>query len=1055
MTMSTENPLSGHTDGTNDGLTDGSHILSPSLTNLYEGVHGNGILLPHDTAYDDNDRNDPPDLPGAITAGSNAYSFVVKACDVILDGVLYAIGGGSDITVTLTSTTAQKIGSFTALTTGQECLFVVLATADGLKVTQSDRITTAVGAYPSISGDAASYLKSGSGSGDNRQTVVLGTVRATFNASAVSANDLNITISERNDKRVFVRPTPLYLSPVRDGTISATTGINGHTALSTVHTGQTGTFGDNGVIWQSFNSAGESMLYYSRKDSSNRHTHLLGPTNIDVSSPSTNQTFTFDGDSVFVLTPSTGITLNPSGTFPPGHTVFVSVPSGSTVTFDNTGLNQAIAAGDALMFAYDGTNWKRVLFSSTVATTSSGASGVVQLSDGAGGFTSDSTLSYDTAANELTVDGKLTVTGLIDPTGLELTPQATNPAAADAGVVDANTLWLDSDASNRLKQGASGVMRAGDAISELNNDAGFVDAAGAAAASPATNLTYTASTRVVASSTGTDATLTEVVAGGDSGLMTGAQATKLDGIAASATAYADADAISAVEGEATLNLAGDVTMASGKTLTVPDAIYVNRIQVGYGSGPGKLQAYNAGDNMEIHAAGDTGGNVKLITLDAGTDGAEANRITSITGHAAVSLTLDVTGDILAGGTVDGRDVAADGTKLDGIEASADVTDATNVKAALDGMTLTDIGTPASTDKVLIQDASDSDNIKYADFSEFGGGSSYTDAQAIAAVEGEATLDLTGQVTMAQDLKVSGVQYQQFMDLTGDLATGYHTIALIEGRSGGTGSGTGGSDQRGVGTFLIRNTDSSRHQTIMLTASHLFGAGNANGISVEHASYFSTIGISGFRIKENSTYDGAVLQINIADATNDIEVYLKNNFQESGWQLIQAVADATDPSTASLGVGYNAAYSDFTASATTSITDIAGLGQQIFGPLVLKSDLNVEDDLTVDTDTLVVDSTNNRVGVGTTSPAQALHVSGTIRQTAVTGNVLVANANGDLVAASNLSDQTYLQPGQAETDTFNPQVSAPNWSPPPVTIQEAIDRLAAYVVTIPGAPPTIP
>jgi hypothetical protein len=46
----------------------------------------------------------------------------------------------------------------------------------------------------------------------------------------------------------------------------------------------------------------------------------------------------------------------------------------------------------------------------------------------------------------------------------------------------------------------------------------------------ATDLSYTASTRVLASSTGTDATLPEVVAGGDSGLMTGTDKTKLDGI---------------------------------------------------------------------------------------------------------------------------------------------------------------------------------------------------------------------------------------------------------------------------------------------------------------------------------------------------------------------------------------------------------------------------------------------------------------------------------------------------------------------------------------------
>lgn len=68
---------------------------------------------------------------------------------------------------------------------------------------------------------------------------------------------------------------------------------------------------------------------------------------------------------------------------------------------------------------------------------------------------------------------------------------------------------------------------------------------------------------------------------------------------------------------------------------------------------------------------------------------------------------------------------AEETKLAGIEASADVTDETNVTSALSGATLTDVGTPASTDKILLQDASDSDNLKYADFSEFSEGSSWS------------------------------------------------------------------------------------------------------------------------------------------------------------------------------------------------------------------------------------------------------------------------------------------------------------------------------------------
>ncbi len=52
-----------------------------------------------------------------------------------------------------------------------------------------------------------------------------------------------------------------------------------------------------------------------------------------------------------------------------------------------------------------------------------------------------------------TVTGKLTVGGLIDPTGLELTPVASNP-----GGVAANTIWLSSTAPERLQLGADAVF---------------------------------------------------------------------------------------------------------------------------------------------------------------------------------------------------------------------------------------------------------------------------------------------------------------------------------------------------------------------------------------------------------------------------------------------------------------------------------------------------------------------------------------------------------------------------------------------------------------------
>lgn len=83
-------------------------------------------------------------------------------------------------------------------------------------------------------------------------------------------------------------------------------------------------------------------------------------------------------------------------------------------------------------------------------TPAHSVAGRVQLSDGHGTFTSDSKLTWASATSELTVNGKLTVTGLIDPTGLELTPQSSNPS-------NAYTLWANSSDSNKLYYGASEV----------------------------------------------------------------------------------------------------------------------------------------------------------------------------------------------------------------------------------------------------------------------------------------------------------------------------------------------------------------------------------------------------------------------------------------------------------------------------------------------------------------------------------------------------------------------------------------------------------------------
>ncbi len=468
-----DNPISGHTAGTNDGLRDGDHILSPSLTNIYEGLHGNGVLNAHDTAFGSGDRNTPASLPGAVT-GSN-HQVTIKACSVILDGVPYAIdnGSGGDVTINLTSGGDKLTGtSTTALTSGKECLFAIIATSEGAKFVQSNVVTTGTGVYPSLAGSIAdSYLKMSSvGTAQNKQTLVLATVRATFNGSAAGANDLALTLSEFNDKRVFIRPSPFYLSPVTTGAVASTDHLNTHTALEQIHGGgspsEHGDFGANGVLWLSYNEDDNlPNLYFSAKDGSNRHTHLLGPNRIKaITGTSSPQTFDFDEAQVFECNTGGTVHLNPAGTFPPGHTVIVSVPSGSSVIFDQTALNATLTAGDAALFVYNGTAWKRIMVSATTTSNASGAVGLIQFSDGAGNHNSDAKLFWTAGSSTLTVNGKLTVTGLIDPTGLELTPVGSNP-----GGTAANTLWMDTGASNALKHGANTVLNSASSVADLSD----------------------------------------------------------------------------------------------------------------------------------------------------------------------------------------------------------------------------------------------------------------------------------------------------------------------------------------------------------------------------------------------------------------------------------------------------------------------------------------------------------------------------------------------------------------------------------------------------------
>ena len=85
------------------------------------------------------------------------------------------------------------------------------------------------------------------------------------------------------------------------------------------------------------------------------------------------------------------------------------------------------------------------------------------------------------------------------------------------------------------------------------------------------------------------------------------------------------------------------------------------------------------------------------------------------------------------------------------------------------------------------------------------------------------------------------------------------------------------------------------------------------------------------------------------------------------------ADYTDTSLTSIVLGSGATASDILE---VIVYDVFSVFSGTFTTGITAGDATITGDLTVDTTTLKVDSTNNRVGIGTTSPASTLDVQGT-------------------------------------------------------------------------------
>jgi hypothetical protein len=100
-----------------------------------------------------------------------------------------------------------------------------------------------------------------------------------------------------------------------------------------------------------------------------------------------------------------------------------------------------------------------------------------------------------------------------------------------------------------------------------------------------------------------------------------------------------------------------------------------------------------------------------------------------------------------------------------------------------------------------------------------------------------------------------------------------------------------------------------------------------------------------------------------------------------------LSDATNSSsstTAATSAALKAVQDFAQVVSTTANAAMPKAGGTFTGAVTLNSTANIAGNLTVDTNTLYVDATNNRVGIGTTSPADSLHLGGTNQQIRIDG-----------------------------------------------------------------------
>ena len=127
--------IAGHTAAQNtlgeDGLRDGDSLSPTTLTNLIQGVQGNGILRYQDGAYGSTrNATNTGDQPGSMVRAANS-TLTVSGGFAVLDGAVYEFGGGVDNTITLDLNNGSHGTGALTLAANEEAIYTIFVAPSG------------------------------------------------------------------------------------------------------------------------------------------------------------------------------------------------------------------------------------------------------------------------------------------------------------------------------------------------------------------------------------------------------------------------------------------------------------------------------------------------------------------------------------------------------------------------------------------------------------------------------------------------------------------------------------------------------------------------------------------------------------------------------------------------------------------------------------------------------------------------------------------------------------------------------------------------------------